>query len=125
MLCLSQTFRILPSSPRLITVQTITAPSDSTKAPVTISTPPRLASQLSFELGNYTDDTLKNLDPVVIAKNLDDVLRALTPIITTRIRGSLFHTRTYWCHDTDLWFDTKDGSRLLCRFCRFCDDEAP
>ena len=42
-------------------------------------TPPRSASQLSFELDSYDDDALKNLDPAALLQLLSDARLALTP----------------------------------------------
>ena len=89
-------FRILSQSPGLLTTQTTATSSVSGKAPAIVSTPPISASQLRFEIGNYTDDALKNLDPTVIVKILADSRLAkkkqkLLPLVPANLFSTPVH----------------------------------
>ena len=76
---LPQTVHTLPPSSGFLTTQTVATPLALAITQSAVSTLPRLASQLSFELDSYTDDSLKNLDPAFMLELLSDARLAPTP----------------------------------------------
>ena len=76
---LPQTFQFLPPSSRFLTTQTVATSLVSSISQPAVSTPLRSTSQLSFDLDSYTDDALKNMDPVFILQRLSDARLMLIP----------------------------------------------